>query len=162
MPSTAPDRLSASEGALGGARADVDPRLPTSGVQVFGIQFSAAQFILSVGWILAVIAFAMIGPLIALKRSKDKRHTQPWVIVLSSFSGLTRSAFETVLAFLTYAWAISPLILFGIHIAAYLKNASSGIIWMSLSGFGYVFASAIYLLVTRELRILRAHNDASS
>jgi hypothetical protein len=153
-----PAALSINNRVLGYLRAESDPRLPSSGVQVFGIQFSSGQFISAVGGLLAAIAFAMIGPLSILHRSQDKKHNQPWVITLPHSVGLTGWAVEATLTILSLAWAVAPLALFGAHIATYLEYGSLGAVSVFLGGAGLLFSSIIYLLVIRELYIVRAHN----
>jgi len=160
-----PANLSSQHVALAGVRAETDPRLPSGGVQIFGVQLSSAQFFSAVGILLAVISFAMIGPLLALRSSSDRKHSQSWVLVLPCSAGGVRRLLEWTICSATIFWTLAPILVLLLQARSFVAvDATAG--WaFGLGTIGLVFSGITHGLVARELRITRLagrrHPDAS-
>lgn len=74
--------LTAVSPALAAFLVETDPRLASNGVEVLGVSLGIGAFFASLGLFLAVLAFVMLGPLLALVRVDSKEHSQPWIMVL--------------------------------------------------------------------------------
>jgi len=152
----APAELSPNDPALARLQAEEDPRLRSGGVTIFGAQLSLAQFFSSVGLLLAGVAFAMIGPLIALRSSASRGHGQSWVFVVPGSSRGGRRVLDWVTTLITSAWAASPLAILFLQwqSAADLQGLTTG--WLfSVGAVGLLFSTVIFAIVAIELRRVR-------
>jgi hypothetical protein len=120
------------------------------------VQLSLAQFFSSVGLLLAGVAFAMIGPLIALRSSTSRGHGQSWVFVVPGSARGGRRVLDWVTTSITSAWALSPLAILFLQWqnAADLQGLTTG--WLFAAGaIGLVFSTVIFAIVAIELRRVR-------
>jgi len=147
--------LSASSGALKALQAEADPRRRT-GVTAFGVQLSIVQFLSSIGLLLAVIGFAMIGPLLALKSDGSRTHSQSWVLALPGSTRGARRILDWVATAFTLTWALAPVAVLVMQrpYASELRSLSADALVYG-SAIGLVFATVVYVLVAIELRRLR-------
>jgi len=151
-----PAELSPNDPALARLQAEDDPRLRSGGVTIFGVQLSLAQFFSSVGLLLAGVAFAMIGPLIALRASTSREHGQSWVFVVPGSARGGRRVLDWVTTLITSAWAVSPLAILFLQWqnAADLQGLTTG--WLfGVGAIGLVFSAVIFAIVAIELRRVR-------
>src|SRR5262249_15831248 len=96
-----PENLSSRDAPLAGVRAEVDPRVLSGGVQILGVQLSIVQFFSAVGILLAITSFAMIGPVLAIRSSFVRKHSQSWVLVLPMSIGKARRMLEWMVCAVT-------------------------------------------------------------
>jgi hypothetical protein len=161
-----PTDLSSRDAALAAARAEIDPRLPSGGVQLFGVSLSVAQFFSAVGVLLAVIAFSMIGPLLVLRSSSGRQHSQSWILVLPLSPGGARRLLEWLICSVTLFWAASPLLVLLLQLRTFAAASVAAGWTFGLGTAGLLVASAVQALVARELRLTRLtaghHSDAGS
>ena len=147
--------LSASSDALKALQAEADPRR-RAGVTAFGVQLSIVQFLSSIGLLLAVIGFAMIGPLFALKSDGLRTHSQSWVLALPGSTRGARRILDWVATAFTLTWALAPLAVLVMQrpYAGELRGLSADVLVYG-SAIGLLFATVVYALVAIELRRLR-------
>jgi hypothetical protein len=160
-----PANLPGQHVALAGVRAETDPRLPSGGAQIFGIQLSVAQFSSAVGMLLAVISSAMIGPLLALRSSSDRKHSRSWVLVLPRSAGGARRLLEWTICSVTIFWTLAPILVLLLQARSFVAvDATVG--WpFGVGAIGLVTSGITHGFVGRKLRVTRLagsrHSDAS-
>jgi len=149
-----PATLSSRDGALVRLQAEEDPRLPSGGVSIFGIQLSVAQFFSAVGILLAAVSFAMVGPLLSLRSSPARRHSQAWVLVIPKAGTAPRLLLEWMICVVTMLWALLPVLILSLQLKVYPALAAAG--WLFYFGsIGLIVSSITYGFVAWELRLTR-------
>jgi hypothetical protein len=154
--------LSSRDGALVRLQAEVDPRLPSGGVNIFGAPLTVAQFFSAVGILLAAVSFAMIGPLLALRSSPVRKNSQAWVFVIPQSEGGPRRLLEWMICAVTILWALSPILILLLQVTVYahLDTVAGWLFW--LGAIGLAVSSVTYSLVAWELRVTRLTSGLSA
>jgi hypothetical protein len=150
-----PEILSSRDAALAGVRAEVDPRVPSGGVQILGVQLSIAQFFFAVGILLAITSFAMIGPLLAMRSSSVRKHSQSWILVLPRSPGKARRMLEWMVCAVSILWAVSPMLILLLQVSSYAGVDGMASWAFGLGTVGLAVSSTTYGFVARELRVTR-------
>jgi hypothetical protein len=151
-----PAALSPNDPALARLQTENDPRLRSGGVVILGVPLSIAQFFSSVGLLLAAVAFATIGPLVALRSVSSPVHGQSWVFVIQGSLHGGRRLLDVVTTAISGVWAVSPLVILFLQwrSAVDLEGLTSA--WLfALGALGLVFSTVVYALVAVELRRVR-------
>lgn len=151
-----PEELSTNDPALARLQSEDDPRLRSGGITIFGVQLSLAQFFSSVGLLLAAVAFAMIGPLIALRSAGSRVHGQSWVFVVPDSRQGGRRMLDWITTLITTVWTLTPLAILFLQrqSAADLKGLTTG--WLFGAGaLGLVFSAIVFAMVSLELHRVR-------
>ena len=151
-----PSGLSPTDAALESLQAEADPRLRSGGITIFGVQLSLAQFFSSVGLLLAAVAFAMMGPLIALRSAGSRVHGQSWVFVVPDSRQGGRRMLDWITTLITTVWTLTPLAILFLQrqSAADLKGLATG--WLFGAGaLGLVFSAIVFAMVSLELHRVR-------
>jgi hypothetical protein len=152
----APEELSTNDPALARLQSEDDPRLRSGGVTIFGVQLSLAQFFSSVGLLLAAVAFAMIGPLSALRSAGSRAHGQSWVFVVPGSRRGGRRLLDWITTAITGVWTIAPVAILVLQLqsAVDLRGLTTG--WLFGAGaLGLVFSAVVFAMVSVELRRVR-------
>jgi hypothetical protein len=154
-----PTRLSTNHPVLTKLQADSDPRLRTGGVQVLGFQVSLGFFFTSVGLIFAAMAFAMIGPLIAIRSAKSQSISSAWTLVTPTGDKRCWTILECFILIVTIVWAAFPMLVLILQLQSGvdLQGMAEGMgRWgLVLSAIGLMFSSFTNGWAAWELRKLR-------
>jgi hypothetical protein len=156
-----PSDLGATDQALTKLYSASDPRVPSSGVQIFGLQLSIALFFSGAGILLAAIAFACFGPIVRL-RGTSASSTQAWIMSLPRPLGVVGGLLEPCIAVIGLAWALAPLVILVLQVRSAVV-ARPGNVWLlGIGAGGLIFSSVVFLIAAFELRHVRLGNRASS
>lgn len=149
-----PEKLFTGIPSLANFYSNSDPRLPSAGVQVFGLKLSISLFFSSIGLILAAIAFACIGPMMALRRSKGSSR-QTWIMSLPFSLGLIGVCVEALVSLISLVWVMTPPFILYLQFTA--GSGAEGLNTRAISAgfYGFSFASIIFLFAIWELRKIR-------
>lgn len=124
-------------------------------VQVFGAQISIGLFFASIGCILSVVAFAMLGPLLRLRETPEGTTNQPWVMVVSTVGSLTGNVLEGIIVVVSLTWVALPIVILvlqssaNVELLGFEKAAKTG------GNVGLLFSSSVYGLVAWKFRGFR-------
>jgi len=154
--SKAPQDLSSSNEALVRLRADVDPRTSSGDIQVFGVQLSISQFFSAVGGLMALVSFAMIGPLTLLRRGRGQPVVDPWILVIARRRGWVPALLEGAICISTVAWVLLPLLLLLLQTANFAELGSGERLAFLGGAVGLGLSSLVHALVAWELRLIRS------
>jgi hypothetical protein len=156
-----PSDLPATDQALTKLYSASDPRVPASGVQIFGLQLSIAVFFSGAGILLAAIAFACFGPIVRL-RGTAASSTQAWIMSLPRPPGVIGWLLEGCVAVIGVTWALAPLVILVLQLRSGVA-AQSGNVWLwRIGAAGLTFSTVVFLIAAMELRHLRLGNRTSS
>ena len=156
-----PTDLGATDQALTKLYSASDPRVPSSGVQIFGLQLSIAHFFSGAGILLAAIAFACFGPIVRL-RGTSASSTQAWIMSLPRPPGVVGGLLERCVAVIGVAWALAPLVILVLQLRSGVA-AQPGNGWLlGIGAASLTFSSVVFLIAAIELRHLRLGNRTPS
>ncbi|MEE9171168.1 MAG: hypothetical protein V3U73_15525 [bacterium] len=148
-----PIRLTSTSRALERFQADSDPSGLT--VQIFGLQLSIGLFFSSVGVFLGLIAFAMIGPLITLRRSSNSQISQPWIMIVSTRGGFMTKVLEATIMVISLLWALLPLVLLVMQWYAKVELRGVERLAMFIGALGLAFSALVYCWASFEMLNVR-------
>lgn len=154
-----PYELSSRHPVLPRLQADSDPRLRSGGGQILGIQLSIGLFFTTVGLFLAAIAFAMIGPLAALRNSKSHATSSVWFLVVPTAGKQRRWVLEGLILAVTIIWGAFPLLVLILQLTADTDLEVVGGWALPFGAAGLVFSSIVFALAAWELRVFRRAGD---
>jgi hypothetical protein len=154
-----PTELLSTDAVLPRLQEDSDPRLRSGGVKILGIQLSIGLFFTTVGLFLAAIAFAMIGPLVALRNSKSHATSSVWILVVPTAGNQRRWVLEGLILAVTITWVSFPLLVLILQLTADIDLEGVGEWALPFGAAGLVFSSIIYALVAWEMRTCRCANE---
>jgi hypothetical protein len=149
-----PSELNWHNDAVNAFVAEADPATAI-GAQVFGLQLSISAFFSAVGVFLATIAFAMIGPLRGIRGSGERETRQAWVMATPRGIGRMGTLLEGLVASASFIWAISPLIILLLQWKLVLEVERIPKTVLTVSSFGLIFSSAVFVVVALRLRHYR-------
>lgn len=152
---TAPTELTSQHAALVKLRAESDPRSPTSGTEVMGVRLSLAYLFTAVGFFLLATAFAMMGPVIALRRSQCYDHTSAWIMVVPMGNGFLHRLLEGVIVSASIVWTVFPLVILLLQFTAHSNFTGIELWFLRIGAFGLAFSSIIYGMASWELHECR-------
>ena len=148
-----PLSLKLDEPAVAKFAAESDPRVLT--IQVFGMPLRIGLFLSAVGLLLTAIAFAMLGPILALRRSPDVEVALPWIFVAPTGGSVTSNILEVILLAISGAWIAAPLLLLYLQLTPGFEFQGTERLFFVLGMAGLVFSSIVYLIVSTALWRLR-------
>lgn len=154
-----PTELLSTHAILPRLQEDSDPRLRSGGVKILGIQLSIGLFFTTVGLFLAAIAFAMIGPLVALRNSKSHATSSVWILVVPTAGNQRRWVLEGLILAVTITWVSFPLLVLILQVTADIDLEGVGEWALPFGAAGLVFSSIIYALAAWEMRTCRCANE---
>jgi hypothetical protein len=147
--------LKTSSPALARLQIEVDPRLTSGGVRIFGISISIGVFFTSVGLFLAALGFALIGPLTTLFAAESRSHSQPWIMVLRRRPGKLSAVIEVVVLAISAFWAILPVCIIVLQFSSWSELQGVGKWMLPIGTLGLLASSVIYCLVAYQLWLCR-------
>jgi hypothetical protein len=156
-----PSDLRATDQALTQLYSASDPRVPASGVQIFGLPLSIAVFFSGAGILLAMIAFACIGPIVRL-RGTATSSTQAWIMSLPRPPGVMGWLLEGCIAVIGVTWALAPLVIFVLQLRSGVAAQSENVWLWRIGAAGLIFSTVVFLIAAIELRHVRLRNRSAS
>jgi hypothetical protein len=143
-------KLTTKSEALAKLRAEANPHTP-GGVELFGIQLSIYLFFSSIGILLSAVAFAMIGPIMALVSADIKVCRHPWIFLLPFKRSILGGILEVTIFLVLLLWAGAPLVLLILQRAleVHLDDNSGSI--LLVGKIGLLFASLVQGIVVWQL-----------
>lgn len=150
-----PGQLAPDNTALVALQAEADLGPARASVQVFGVQIGLGTFVVSVGVFLAVVAFAMIGPIMRLRAADGEAPDHSWIMALVSRSALTQRTLEPVILLVSLLWAMTPLAILFLLSTAGVDMAGINDTGRFAGAVGLAFSSAVFLWAAWTLRGLR-------
>jgi hypothetical protein len=151
-----PTELSSTHPYVLRLQEDSDPHLRSGGVQIIGIPLSIGLFFAAVGFFLAAIAFAMIGPLLALRNSRSRTTILSVWILTTPISGKHACLLlEGIILAVTIIWASFPLLVLVLQLTADIDLEGVAGWVLPIGAAGLVFSCIVYALVAWELRVFR-------
>ena len=148
--------LDSSHPAVSQLYAASDPRNPSGGILIFGMQLSVEVFFSSVGFSLAAIAFVSLGPLIMLdKSSPQKESSATWIfaVPLTSSTPCGR-ILEYFVQGIGWGWAAMPLVILSLQLGADIDLSGSGKYIFPLASLGLVFSAIMFGRI--NMRLIKA------
>jgi hypothetical protein len=144
-------RLSAPE--LWSLTGEADPSKLS--VQLFGISIPIGLFLAAAGLILGVNAFAMVGPLLALRRAERAEAPGTWIMVAPTTGEWPAQVLESLILLVSFLWVMAPIAVLALQLTTDLDFRPLEAVALSFGMLGAVVASVTHLAASVRLRALR-------
>ncbi len=150
-----PSELRMNDGALASLRSESDVRSGGTEVQVVGIRLSLHSFFVAIGLVLGAIAFAMLGPVVALRESRTSPSSTTWVLAVKRGTSLPRRLLEGAVVVVSVCWSAFPLAVLSLQVvtASGIRGLDAWFLWIGAAGL--VFACAVHGVASYELWLHR-------